>query len=80
MRILVTFALETEFAPWRALREFRAVQWGDAEVYRAQIGAADVGVLLTGAGPRQAHLQTAKVLGAIRSRFMFAFLQDWRER
>ncbi len=62
MKILVTFALETEFAPWRALREFRAVQWGDAEVYRAQIGAADVVVLLTGAGPKQAHLQTAKVL------------------
>jgi len=63
MKILVTFALETEFAPWRALREFRAVQWGDAEVYRAQIGAAEVGVILTGAGPKQAHLETAKVLG-----------------
>ncbi len=63
MKILVTFALETEFAPWRALREFRAVQWGDAEVYRAQIGAAEVVVMLTGAGPKQAHLQTAKVLG-----------------
>jgi len=63
MKILVTFALETEFAPWRALREFRAVQWGDATVYRAQIGAAEVGVILTGAGPKQAHLETAKVLG-----------------
>ena len=62
MKILVTFALETEFAPWRALREFRAVQWGDAEVYRAQMGAAEVVVLLTGVGPKQAHLQTAKVL------------------
>jgi adenosylhomocysteine nucleosidase len=63
MKILVTFALETEFAPWRALREFRAVLWGDAEVYRAQMGAAEVVVLLTGVGPKQAHLQTAKVLG-----------------
>lgn len=63
MKILVTFALETEFAPWRTLREFRAVQWGDAEVYRTQIGAAEVVVMLTGAGPKQAHLQTAKVLG-----------------
>jgi adenosylhomocysteine nucleosidase len=63
MKILVTFALETEFAPWRALREFHAVQWGDLEVYRAQIGAAEVVVLLTGAGPKQARLQTAKVLG-----------------
>ncbi len=62
MKILVTFALETEFSPWRALREFRAVLWGDAEVYRAQMGAAEVVVLLTGVGPKQAHLQTAKVL------------------
>jgi adenosylhomocysteine nucleosidase len=62
MKILVTFALETEFAPWRALREFRAVLWGDAEVYRAQMGAAEVVVLLTGVGPKQAHLQSAKVL------------------
>lgn len=63
MKILVTFALENEFAPWRALREFRAAQWGDAEVYRAQISAGEVGVLLTGAGPKQAHLATAKALG-----------------
>ena len=63
MKILVTFALETEFSPWRALREFRTVQWGDAEVYRTHIGAAEVVVLLTGAGPKQANLATAKVLG-----------------
>src|SRR5271156_2040304 len=63
MKILVTFALENEFAPWRALREFRADKWGDVDVYRAQIGAAEVGVILTGAGPKQAHLETAKALG-----------------
>jgi len=62
MKLLVTFALENEFAPWRALREFRADKWGEADVYRAQIGAAEVGVILTGAGPKQAHLETAKVL------------------
>jgi nucleoside phosphorylase len=63
MKILVTFALENEFAPWRTLREFRADQWGEVDVHRAQIGAAEVGVILTGAGPKQAHLETAKVLG-----------------
>ena len=63
MKILVTFALENEFAPWRALREFRADRWGKADVYRAQIGVAEVGVIFTGAGPKQAHLETAKVLG-----------------
>ena len=64
MKILVTFALENEFAPWRVMREFRAGKWGDADVYRAQIGAAEVGVILTGAGPKQAHLEAAKILGS----------------
>jgi adenosylhomocysteine nucleosidase len=64
MKILVTFALENEFAPWRAMREFRASKWGDADVFRAQIGAAEVGVILTGAGPKQAHLETSKILGS----------------
>ena len=59
MKILVTFALENEFAPWRALRDFREDTWGEADVYRARIGAAEVGVILTGAGPKQAHLETA---------------------
>src|ERR1700679_1340568 len=64
MKILVTFALENEFAPWRAMREFRASKWGDADAFRAQIGAAEVGVILTGAGPKQAHLETSKILGS----------------
>jgi adenosylhomocysteine nucleosidase len=64
MRILVTFALENEFAPWHAMRKFRAAKWGEANVYSAEIGYAEVGVVLTGAGPRQAHLQAAKVLGS----------------
>jgi adenosylhomocysteine nucleosidase len=63
LKILVTFALENEFTPWRALRKFRACKWGEADVYGVEIGYAEVGVVLTGAGPRQAHSQTAKVLG-----------------
>ncbi len=64
MKILVTFALENEFAPWRATRKFRPGRWGEADVYSAEVGYAEVGVVLTGAGPRQAHLQAAKVLGS----------------
>jgi adenosylhomocysteine nucleosidase len=60
VRVLVTFALENEFAPWRALRKFRRSTWGGAEVYRAEIGAAEVGVLLTGVGARQATLEMSK--------------------
>jgi nucleoside phosphorylase len=56
MRILVTFALETEFAPWRKLREFKRVRinsehWsGGVEVQQAQVGSSTVWVFLTGMG------------------------------
>ncbi len=63
MRILVTFALETEFAPWRAMREFRAGKWGGADAQLTEIGGAEVGVVLTGAGPRQAKLEISKAIG-----------------
>jgi adenosylhomocysteine nucleosidase len=51
MRVLITFALANEFAPWRRLRRFDRIS-GDAweQTYAAQIGACDVRVVLTGAG------------------------------
>ena len=51
MRILVTFALENEFAPWRKMRRFQRVSvdaWDQA--YRAKVGSVDVQVIVTGAG------------------------------
>jgi nucleoside phosphorylase len=51
MKILVTFALENEFAPWRRMRRFKSVSvdtWDRS--YEAQVGSAGVRVLLTGAG------------------------------
>ncbi|HEX4003805.1 MAG TPA: hypothetical protein VHX36_14230 [Candidatus Acidoferrales bacterium] len=51
MRILVTFALENEFAPWRKMRRFGRVSvdaWDQA--YHAKVGDADVQVVVTGAG------------------------------
>jgi len=62
MRILVTFALETEFAPWRAMHSFAAENWGSVEVLAAEISGARIGVLLTGAGPKQASLRTADAI------------------
>jgi adenosylhomocysteine nucleosidase len=51
MKVLITFALANEFAPWRKLRRFERVSasaWG--HTYAARIGACDVRVVLTGAG------------------------------
>jgi adenosylhomocysteine nucleosidase len=61
LKILVTFALETEFAPWRTLRKFRRAMWGAAEAHFTEIGGAEVGVVLTGVGSRQAALAVSKV-------------------
>jgi adenosylhomocysteine nucleosidase len=63
MKILITFALENEFAPWRALRQFHSETWGEATAYVAEIGGADVGVVLTGIGPKQARTLAARAMG-----------------
>jgi adenosylhomocysteine nucleosidase len=62
MRILVTFAVEAEFAPWRKLRQFEKRTDGSAEYYSAQIGGADVNALLTGVGGKGAWLETTKMV------------------
>jgi adenosylhomocysteine nucleosidase len=60
MRILVTFAVEAEFAPWRKRRHFSPVQLGDLSTYRAEIEGASIVVLLTGMGGARAG---SKILG-----------------
>jgi nucleoside phosphorylase len=51
MKILVTFALENEFAPWRKMAGFqRDMATDDSGCYRARIGEAEVRVVLTGMG------------------------------
>ena len=62
MRILVTFALENEFAPWRAMHAFRDGEWAGMKVHIAEIGGAEVGVILTGAGPKHAGRTASAVM------------------
>ena len=51
MRILVTFALENEFAPWRKMRRFQRLSVDESDrTYHAQVGEADICVVVTGAG------------------------------
>jgi adenosylhomocysteine nucleosidase len=61
MKILVTFALETEFAPLRKLGGFRRVP-GNAwdKTYKARVGGADVRVVLTGVGRFAAERAAAR--------------------
>jgi nucleoside phosphorylase len=51
MKVLITFALENEFSPWRGLRRFTRNSAGRSNgPFSCRIGSADVRVVLTGAG------------------------------
>jgi adenosylhomocysteine nucleosidase len=62
MRILVTFAVEAEFAPWRKVRQFVKQTDGSAEYFAARIGSANVNVVLTGVGGKSAWLETTRIV------------------
>src|SRR5215468_506301 len=53
MLVVTTFALDSEFAPWRRLRPF-ARSDGPVPIYESRIGSTRVRVVLTGIGPHAA--------------------------
>src|SRR5215467_5140978 len=59
MRILVTFAVDAEFAPWRKRHRFERHEvtspnhYGSDVAYSAKVGKSDVDVCLTGIGNRR---------------------------
>ena len=55
MRILVTFAVEAEFAPWRKLRGLSSRETGGFTVYEAKVGRAIVDFVVTGMGMENAR-------------------------
>jgi len=58
MQILVTFAVEAEFAPWRKRHDFSLVKLGDLTTYLTDIAGATIVVLLTGMGGTRAGSAT----------------------
>ena len=54
MKVLVTFAVEAEFAAWRKLRTFNLIDYQGLKLRRTVIGAAEVTVLITGVGVQAA--------------------------
>jgi len=64
MKILVTFAVRTEFAPWQRRRSFLRLA-GDLPVFEATFGGARVRAVLTGMGQEHA-LESAKKAFAYR--------------
>ena len=62
MKVLVTFAVEAEFAPWRRLRDLREIKVGDVPVYQGEIGRAQVDFAVTGMGMENAGRISASLL------------------
>jgi len=62
MKVLVTYAVEAEFAPWRRLRDLEKVQIGGVEVHRTQVGRAMVDFLVTGMGAENAERAAGAVI------------------
>ena len=54
MKVLVTFAVEAEFAAWRKLRAFNLIDYQGLKLRKTVIGAAEVTVLITGVGSEAA--------------------------
>ncbi len=62
MKVLVTYAVEAEFAPWRRLRDLEKVHIGGVEVQRANVGRAAVDFLVTGMGAANARRAAEAVI------------------
>ncbi len=56
MKVLVAYAVEMEFDPWRKLRRFADTAAGDFTIRRTQIARAMVDFVVTGIGPARAAL------------------------
>jgi adenosylhomocysteine nucleosidase len=54
LRILITFALDLEFAPWRRLHPFAKFDAGEIVAYEGGFGEAQARVVLTGIGGMRA--------------------------
>src|SRR5450432_3547599 len=55
MKVLVTYAVQAEFAPWRNLRPLEPVTIGGVDASRAQVGRATVDFVATGVGAANAQ-------------------------
>ena len=62
MRILVTFAVEAEFAPWRKIRRFSKASAANVDYFSTDISGAQVDVLFTGVGGKNEWLEATSAM------------------
>ena len=54
MRVLVTFAVDAEFAPWRNMRRFRSIDYDGLRLWKTEVGDTEITVMVTGIGTEAA--------------------------
>src|SRR5258708_2462336 len=62
MRILVTFAVEAEFAPWRKMRPFVSSTRGNVEAYTTRFRDTAAMLVLTGVVGRRAWAEATRII------------------
>lgn len=64
MRVLIVFAVNAEFAPWRKLRDFELIPARAVTLYRTQIGQATVDFVVSGMGLENARSASESAMSA----------------
>lgn len=54
MRVLVTFAVDEEFASWRKMRHFRFIDYDGLRLWKTSSGGVEITALVTGIGTQAA--------------------------
>jgi nucleoside phosphorylase len=63
LKVLVTFAVDDEFAPWRKLRNFQRIEEEkEVEAYRFTLGGLEICALLTGIGGKKAWVNATRII------------------
>lgn len=62
MKILVTFAVDDEFAPWRKLRSFDRVDGIGLDAYRSSVQELEILAILTGVGGKKAWVSATRAI------------------
>jgi nucleoside phosphorylase len=69
MRILVTFAVEAEFAPWNAGRQFIHQNVEGIDLWKRVIGNSEIFVVLTGIGDNSAKVMDLMMRGVADNQY-----------
>jgi len=62
MKVLITFAVDAEFAPWRKFRHFEKESRREMQFFSARFAESEVIILLTGIGAKKINPETMRTV------------------